>query len=209
VTFPQVRPLGRDRLARSLRGHLSDLAPGLLPILAVLVAVVVFQVDVALALVVATLVVVTLARIPPRDVARILRSPATTRVATMVLGVLVFKDVLQASGAVRSIPGLLADAGVPLLVVAFVVPLVVGFVTALETAFVGLAFPLLLAIAGHADLRLLAFAFAAGFAGVMLSPLHLCLIFTREYFETEYLPILRPVALATVVVVATGLALAL
>ena len=209
VTFPQVRPLGRDRLARSLRGHLSDLAPGLLPILAVLVAVVVFQVDVALALVVATLVVVTLARIPPRDVARILRSPAMTRVATMVLGVLVFKDVLQASGAVRSIPGLLADAGVPLLVVAFVVPLVVGFVTALETAFVGLAFPLLLAIAGHADLRLLAFAFAAGFAGVMLSPLHLCLIFTREYFETEYLPILRPVALATVVVVATGLALAL
>ena len=209
VAFPQVRTTGRAPAERGMRGHLADLAPGLVPILAVLVAVVVLRIDVALALAVAATAVVLAARVPLGDVARVLRSPATLRIATMVLGVLVFKDVLAASGAVTSIPALLQGAGVPLLAVAFVVPLVVGFVTALETAFVGLTFPLLLAIGGGVDLRLLAFAYAAGFAGVMLSPLHLCMVFTREYFDTEYVPILGPVAIATVGVLVTGLAIAL
>jgi integral membrane protein (TIGR00529 family) len=209
VAFPQVHAVGRAPTERGVRGHLADLAPGLVPILAVLVAVVAFHVDVALALVVAAVCVVVAARIPFGDVGRVLRSPATIRIATMVLGVLVFKDVLAASGAVTSIPALLEGAGVPLLVVAFVVPLVVGFVTALETAFVGLTFPLLLAITGTVDLKLLAFAYASGFAGVMLSPLHLCMIFTREYFQTEYVPILGPVAIATLGVLVTGLAIVL
>ncbi len=208
VTFPRVRTIGREREPRGLGGHLTDLVPGLVPILGVLVAVAVFQVDVALALVVATAAVVAASRVPPRDVLRLLGSRPTLRVASMVLGVLVFKDVLAASGAVRTVPGLMEHAGIPILAVAFVLPLVVGFVTALETAFVGLTFPLLLAIGGGVDLRLLAFAYAAGFAGVMLSPLHLCMVFTREYFETDYLPVLGPVAIATVGVLAMGLALA-
>ncbi len=207
VAFPQVRTVSRATTARGLGGHLSDLAPGLVPILGVLVAVAAFHVDVALALAVATAAVVLTAGVPIHDVLRVLRSRTTLRIGAMVLGVLVFKDVLAASGAVRTIPALLAGAGIPPLAVAFALPLVVGFVTALETAFVGLTFPLLLAITGQVDLRLLAFAFAAGFAGVMLSPLHLCLVFTREYFETEYLPVLGPVALATAVVLAVGLAL--
>ena len=209
VAFPQVRSRGRVSAQRGMRGHFADLAPGLVPILGVLIAVLVAHVDVALALVVAAACVVAAARIPIGDVFRVLRSPATVRIATMVLGVLVFKDVLAASGAVTSIPALLEGAGVPLLVVAFVVPLVVGFVTALETAFVGLSFPLLLAITGQVDLKLLAFAYAAGFAGVMLSPLHLCMVFTREYFDTEYVPILGPVAIATLGVLVTGLAIVL
>ena len=209
VAFPRVRPATRALPERGLGGHLSDLAPGLVPILGVLVAVAIFHVDVTLALVLAAALVAFAARVPLGDVARVLRSRATVRIAVMVVGVLVFKDVLQASGAVGSLPGLLERAGIPLLAVAFVLPIVVGFVTALETAFVGLTFPLLLAITPHVDLRLLAFAYAAGFAGVMLSPLHLCMVFTREYFETEYLPVLSPVVLATAPVLAMGLVLAL
>ncbi len=209
VAFPRVRTVSREASARGVGGHLSDLVPGLVPILGVLVAVVVFHVDVALALVVATAAVALAARVPLRAVVRVLRSRATLRVAAMVLGVLVFKDVLAASNSVRTVPTWLDGAGVPLLAVAFALPLVVGFVTALETAFVGLTFPLLVAIIGHVDLRLLAFAYAAGFAGVMLSPLHLCMVFTREYFQTAYLPVLGPVALATAMVLAMGLVLAL
>ena len=62
---------------------------------------------------------------------------------------------------------------------------------------------------------LLAFAFAAGFAGVMFSPVHLCLVLTRDYFKSALSPIYRTmavpetavvlVALAQVVVVSSGL----
>lgn len=209
VSFPLVRPVARVAPARGLRGHLADVLPALLPIAGVLAAVLALQVDVALALVVATAIVAAIARVPLRDVLRLLRSRTTLRIVSLVAGVLLFKDVLAASGAVATIPAALEGIGIPLLAVAFALPFAVGFVAALETAFVGLTFPLILAVAGSTDLQLLAFAYAAGFAGVMLSPLHLCMVFTREYFETEYLPLLAPVAVATSLVLAVGLALTL
>lgn len=205
--FPSVRAIERSRDGRGLRAQLTDLVPALLPIVGVLVAVLFLQVDIALAMVAATLAVVLVARVPARDVGRLLRSKVMLRTVGMVVGVLLFKDVLEASGAARALVQAAVGTGVPLLGVAFALPFAIGFVAALETAFVGLAFPLILAMAGAPDLGLLAFAYAAGFAGVMLSPLHLCMVFTREYFETEYLPLLAPVALSCALVLAVGLLL--
>lgn len=209
VTFPSVHVGARTVSTRGIGAHASDLLPALLPIVAVVVAVLVFRIDLALSLVTVTVAVVVVAHVPIAEVVRLVRSRPTLRLLGMVVGVLVFKDLLAASGAVETIPALVAGGGVPPIAVAFVLPFVVGFVTALETAFVGLTFPLLLAIAGKPDLSLLAFAYAAGFTGVMLSPLHLCMVFTREYFETEYLPLLAPVAVATTGVLAVGLVIAL
>ena len=51
---------------------------------------------------------------------------------------------------------------------------------------------------------LLALANAAGFAGVMFSPVHLCLVLTREYFGAKLAPIYRMLVVpeAAVLVVA-------
>jgi hypothetical protein len=38
---------------------------------------------------------------------------------------------------------------------------------------------------GHADPATVTFAFASGFAGVMLSPTHLCLLLTVRYFNAD------------------------
>jgi len=35
------------------------------------------------------------------------------------------------------------------------------------------------------DPAVLSFAFAAGFVGVLLSPVHVCLVLTREYFKAD------------------------
>ncbi len=206
IAFPRVRAIEPRGAARGLRAHLVDVVPALLPILAVLVAVLVFNVDLALTLVTATAAVVLVARTPAHEVLRLIRSRMTLRIVGMVVGVLLFRDFLQVSGAVRTVPATLAAIGVPFLFLAFALPFIVGLITALETAFVGLTFPLLLAVAGTSDLRLLAFAYAAGFGGVMLSPLHLCMVFTREYFETDYLPMLVPVGVGTLLVLAGAFA---
>jgi hypothetical protein len=48
------------------------------------------------------------------------------------------------------------------------------------------------------------FAYAAGFAGVLLSPFHLCLIVTKEYFQADFKKLykLLPLPVAFVVLVA-------
>ena len=63
-------------------------------------------------------------------------------------------------------------------------PFVLGIFTGINTAFVGLSFPILREIAGapFTDSQV-ALAYVAGTAGIMLSPVHLCFILTLNYFK--------------------------
>ena len=59
--------------------------------------------------------------------------------------------------------------------------------TGLTIAFVSITFPVLMPLMGGEPptMGLLALAFGSGFAGVMLSPLHLCLVLSGEYFNAD------------------------
>ncbi len=104
----------------------------------------------------------------------------------MVAALLLFQQVLQDSGCLSSLAEELSSVGIPLVLLAPVLSLVTGLVAGIEIAFAGTALPLVLGVAaqnGVSDpLPLLALVFAGGMIGVMLSPLHLCLVLTREYF---------------------------
>jgi hypothetical protein len=39
--------------------------------------------------------------------------------------------------------------------------------------------------AGHPDMILVMFAYVSGFVGILLSPAHLCLALTADYFKAE------------------------
>jgi hypothetical protein len=126
--------------------------------------------------------------------------------------------VMEVSGVVDTLPGTMKQAGVPVVLILFAMPFVVGLITGITVAYVGATFPLILPLiggVGHPNMALLAFAFAAGFAGVMFSPVHLCLVLTKDYFKSALSPIYRImavpegavvlVALAQVLVVGSGL----
>jgi hypothetical protein len=83
--------------------------------------------------------------------------------------------------------------------VLFLLPFIVGLLTGLTVGFVGATFPIITAMLGGApDAGSITFAFASGFAGVMLSPTHLCYLLTLRYFKADmegsyrylYLPVL-------------------
>lgn len=183
------RTTGRSR-SRDLR----VLAVSFAPIFASIFLVVALGIDLAvsMALVVAGLLLAH--RWSPRRTWRAVRESLSLKTLLLVLGVLVFKGVMEDSGGVEHLPQALGSAGVPVGVVVVLLPLLVGAMTGLTVAYVGLAFPLLLPlISGPAgvDMGLLALAYAAGFAGVMFSPVHLCLVLTRDYFSAKLAPIYR------------------
>ncbi len=106
------------------------------------------------------------------------------------------------------LPQALESAGVPVGVVLVVLPFLVGAMTGLTVAYVGLAFPLLLPLISGpdgVDMGLLALANAAGFAGVMFSPVHLCLVLTRDYFKAKLAPIYRMMVVPQAAVVLVAL----
>ncbi len=180
-------------------GDLRDLAVSLLPIAASLVLVAGFKLNLslAMALIVAALFLIYRYRLP--EIAMAVRESISLNVILMVCGIMVFKGMLDASGAIEALPRFFQESGLPPVVVFFSLPFIVGLLTGLTVAFVGSTFPIIVAMTGgHPEPAVVTFAFASGFAGVMLSPTHLCLLLTVRYFNADlaqtyrlmYLPVL-------------------
>jgi uncharacterized protein len=106
-------------------------------------------------------------------------------VIILILGVMFFKEAMENSGAVRNLSRFFIEEGIPASPVLFLLPFITGLITGLTLGFVGSTFPLIIHIAGNTSIGAISFAFAAGFLGVLLSPVHVCLILTREYFKAD------------------------
>ena len=119
---------------------------------------------------------------------------------------MVFKGMLDASGAIEALPVFFRESGLPTVVVLFTLPFLVGLLTGLTVAFVGATFPIITAMmGGHPDPATVTFAFASGFAGVMLSPTHLCLLLTVQYFKADLAGTYRLLYVPIVLVFLVGL----
>ena len=98
-------------------------------------------------------------------------------------------------------------SGIPTAAVFFVLPFIVGLLTGLTVGFVGATFPIITTMMGGApDAGAVTFAFASGFAGVMLSPTHLCLLLTVRYFKADLAGTYRFLFLPVFLVFVVGLA---
>ncbi|MCU0822056.1 MAG: DUF401 family protein [Spirochaetes bacterium] len=108
---------------------------------------------------------------------------------TLIIGVMVFSRLAQDADIVNTIPATLQGWGVPKLIIVFGVPFISAMITGITVAFIAMAYPLLagyLLPGGSPDLPMAVWAFTGGFLGVLLSPVHLCLVLTREHFKAGW-----------------------
>ncbi len=156
-----------------------------LPVTLVLILVMAFHMELHYALGITILLLFIFYKFSPRDIFRTFKYGFAKDVIAIVFGTMLFKFTMENSGAVAHLSKYFAEKGIPLLPVLFILPFVSGILTGITVGFVGGTFPLLISIAGGAHLNAMTFAFAAGFVGVLLSPVHLCLVLTREYFKAD------------------------
>jgi len=106
----------------------------------------------------------------------------------LLYAIMLFKAAIETSGAAYILYSDMQSIGLPALAVLIVLPFLMGFATGIGMAFVGIAFPLLLPLlvtdSGINSYALL-LAYTSGEVGVLLSPVHLCLIVTIEYFKAR------------------------
>ncbi len=129
----------------------------------------------------------------------------------LVLSILVFKGILEDSNAVLSISNDLTTLKVPILLVSVFLPLLVGLITGLTIAVIGISLPILIPLIhsigdGSMMLPYVMVVMVCGFSGVLLSPLHLCLILSNEYFNVSMGSVYKH--MWTLCVVVIGLCLA-
>ncbi len=126
----------------------------------------------------------------------IVRQPAIMKMLYMVASILIFKTILEDSGAVALLSHDMMQRHIPLLPISILLPFLVGGVGGITIAFVGATFPILISLIQalgqtHLMLPYMMLALASGFTGVLLSPLHLCLLLSNEYFDTALMPVYR------------------
>ncbi len=160
----------------------------------------------ALFVVIAALLIA--ARVSRAESWRLIRSGITLRMTALVLGVCVMKGVMDASGTIRPIAAFFASTGLPAPIVIGSVVSVVGLLLGYTFGFVAISYPILEPMMRLADgglnYPLVAFAFGMGFLGVLLSPVHLCLVLSREYFDASWGGVYRKLAAPTLVVFGTA-----
>ena len=111
------------------------------------------------------------------------------KVLYAVFGIFTFKQMLNESHIVIDASKLLVNYHVPLILIAAFLPFLVGLIIGLTLAFVGTTFPLLIALIHTMHVPAFPYivlAFIAGVIGVLLSPMHLCLVLSLEYFQVEF-----------------------
>jgi hypothetical protein len=123
-----------------------------------------------------------------REILGIVFDKKVGRMLLTLSGVFVFKAVMERSPAAEELASSLGDMNIPVLWVSVILPMLVGAISGLTIAFVGASFPVLFSLIGATGgnpsiLPILVLAYASGFAGVMATPLHLCLILSNEYFK--------------------------
>ncbi|MGC2064458.1 MAG: DUF401 family protein [Thermodesulfovibrionales bacterium] len=155
------------------------------PVAAVLLLVVALQMELHYALLTMIIPLFIIFRHRPSDIWRIVRHGFAPDVVVLILGIMLFKETMEATGSVRNLSAVFVDNGIPVLPIVCLLPFLTGLLTGLTVGFVGSTFPLLVSIAGSASLPVMSMAFAAGFIGVLISPVHLCLVLTREYFKAD------------------------
>ena len=157
------------------------------PIMLALLLVVLFRVNAALALGGSVLALYGFHRYTPAMIFGNLRESISGKALFLVIGIMIFQEVLQATGALAGISAFFAVSRMPVYLLLFLIPFIAGVMTGLTVGFVGITFPLLLPLMGASapSPALVALAFGAGFAGVMLSPIHLCYVLTCEYFQAD------------------------
>ncbi|MEK6582374.1 MAG: DUF401 family protein [Nitrospirota bacterium] len=156
-----------------------------IPIAVVLLLVVIFHLELHYALLLVIIALFIFYRFNARDVIRVLKHGLSMDVIVLIIGIMLFKETMEASGAVKNLSGFLTSKGIPFTPILFLLPFATGLLTGITVGFVGSTFPLIMSIAGGPSIGVISFAFASGFLGVLLSPVHICLVLTREYFKAD------------------------
>lgn len=141
----------------------------------------------------------------------IIRQPEMVKMLYMVTSILVFKSLLEGSGAVAQISREMLQWHIPLMPICMILPFLVGTVGGITIAYVGTTFPILISLIdslnqSHLLVPYLMLALASGFSGVLVSPLHLCLLLSNEFFETSLMPVYRNMIVPLVVLLASAMA---
>jgi integral membrane protein (TIGR00529 family) len=201
---PPSTPLTFGQGVRSLGSFVGNL----FPFFGVLLLTLYFKIHLAYSTGLATAGAILFYRLPFSLLRRLWRESFSWEIVFLVWGIMIFKEILLTSGAMNSVGGEFTQMGVPPPVLIIALPAIMGLITGYGNAMVGLSFPILLPLfqANPHGLIYETLAYASGFCAILLSPMHACLVMTREYYQADMNKVYGLLLLPLLIVFGTAVA---
>jgi integral membrane protein (TIGR00529 family) len=109
-------------------------------------------------------------------------------IAVLFIGSLALMKIIMAGTSATNLIAILRDWHIPIDFVVFALPFLIGLLTGLTSAYVGVGFPIVISLfplcGGTSSGALVGF--AGGLMGILASPVHLCLVLTKDYFGAKF-----------------------
>ena len=157
------------------------------PVIIVAFASLVFKLDLLVTLVISLAILFIHKRVRFSDLDSIFRKTLDAKIIVLIFAVMIYKGLIEYTSSAEIFFQHLHAWNFPPAVASFLLSFIIGFSTGVEISYASIALPLLTKFTGVGDIAYKNFmlVFGAGYLGVMLSPLHLCLVFTSEYYKAK------------------------
>ena len=136
---------------------------------------------------------------------KMLRKGFSPSIGLAVFSIMLYKNIANASGVAEIVAKYLQHTSMPALVIIPLLSFVIGVLTAHNMAAIALAYPMLSPIMGN-DVHLISLLYVSSFMGYLISPLHLCVVVSYDYFKPRFIELyklmLPPAVLMVVIAVA-------
>ncbi len=170
------------------------------PILVNIILVVYFHFSAAISMGLVVFGMIFILRLDKNKVVRMLVDSFDKKLLWGIFSIMFFQHVLTASGLIKDLVGIFEGTNIPIVIMLGISSFVVGLLTGGPQGAVAVIFPILAALA-PGDINTTTTVYILAITGAMLSPAHLCLIVTGEYFKADIFKSLRPVLLMELIII--------
>ena len=126
----------------------------------------------------------------------------------LIAAIMIFKGIMMDSNAVLETRNELIAYKIPIILIILIMPFFSGLITGIAIGFVGSSFPLIIPLFPTSNLfdylSYAALAYTFGYIGMMISPVHLCLLLTKDYFKASLIGCYRYLIMPSLTVIITA-----
>jgi len=161
-------------------------------------------------LVLVALVITLVTRLSLSEISGHIFSKFIFKTLLLLAVVMIFQKLITVSDAFETLKSM--EISLALVVFfCFFVSFFMGFLTGVNTAYIVIAYPILFPlIQGLPNFFYLSiYIYVVGFAGVLCSPVHLCLVLTNEYFKSSLYKVYKYLSFPVAILVLVSTAFAL
>lgn len=162
------------------------------PIIANFILVVLFHIDAAVSMGIVVLAMTLILRQSFTDIKKMLIEALDLKLIFGVISILLFQNILITTSTLTAAVEYFKAANLPLPIMTSIIAFIVGILTGASQGYVAIVFPIVAALA-PGDINMIILAYFMGFTGQMITPTHLCIIVTMDYFKADFLKSLKPV----------------